>query len=141
MQKHHRRHGFTLIELLIALAIVGIIAAIAYPAYTESVRKSRRADAAASLMELAQFMALTYADNKTYQPGGTTPTLGFTEAPREGSPKVYDLTLVATATTYTLTATPKNAQAADKCGKLTLTHTGQKGIASATSGTTVADCW
>jgi len=48
--------GFTLLELLIAAALAGILAAIAWPAYTAQIEQSRRADAAAALLrvELAQ---------------------------------------------------------------------------------------
>lgn len=52
MRKNNR--GFTLIELMIVVAIVGILGAIAYPAYTDQVRKGRRADARAALMNLLQ---------------------------------------------------------------------------------------
>ncbi|MDW7601742.1 prepilin-type N-terminal cleavage/methylation domain-containing protein, partial [Stenotrophomonas maltophilia] len=46
--------GFTLIELMIVVAVVAILAAIAYPSYSEHVRKSRRAQAKADLVEYAQ---------------------------------------------------------------------------------------
>jgi type IV pilus assembly protein PilE len=45
-------HGVTLIELLIVIAIAGILASIAYPAYTDSVRRQRRADAVTSLLKV-----------------------------------------------------------------------------------------
>ena len=48
--------GFTLIELMIAVAIVGILAGIAYPSYQDSVRKSRRADAQGALLGFANAM-------------------------------------------------------------------------------------
>jgi prepilin-type N-terminal cleavage/methylation domain-containing protein len=61
---HHRnkvlQKGFTLIELMIAVVVIAILAAIAYPSYQDSVRKSRRADAKSALMEHAQFMERTY---------------------------------------------------------------------------------
>lgn len=137
MPTRFKSRGFSLIELIVAVAIVGIIAAIALPAYTDSVRKSNRADAKASLNELAQFMARTYAENKTYTPGGSAPTLPFAEAPRDSAQKSYDLTLTnVSSTAFTLRAVPKNGQANDSCGTLTVDNLGRKG-----AGGGVDKCW
>lgn len=137
MQAKHSQHGFSLTELVIAVAIIGILAAVAYPSYQDSIQKSRRADAKAALLELAQFMERTFIENKSYTPGGTAPTLPFTESPKDSGSKFYDLTLAATVTTFTVTATPKGPQSGDSCGTLTFTHAGQKGV----SASTVANCW
>lgn len=120
-----RFDGFTLIELMIVVAVIGILAAIAYPAYQDQVRKTRRADAQGALVELAQFMERVYTQNNTYKPGGTDPVLPFTEAPKDGTTKYYDLGVQANdGTRYTLRATPKGAQVGD--GYLELDHTGAK---------------
>jgi type IV pilus assembly protein PilE len=58
--------GFTLIEIMVVVAIVGILAAIAVPAYTESVRKGRRADARSALMTLMQQQERSFTQNNTY---------------------------------------------------------------------------
>ena len=49
-----RPRGFTLIELMITVAVVAILAAIAFPSYATYVKKSRRGDAEATLMDIAQ---------------------------------------------------------------------------------------
>ena len=61
-----RTRGFTLIEIMIAVAIVGILAAIALPAYQEQVRKSRRATAEAHLMDIAARQQQFLLDNRRY---------------------------------------------------------------------------
>ena len=127
--------GFSLIELMIVVAIIGIIAAFAYPAYQDHVRKTRRSVAQADLMELAQWMERRYTANYTYLDGVNAPTLPFTVSPRTGA-TFYDISFDGnpTASTYRLQAAPKGAQASDSCGTLTLDHTGARGAAA-------ADCW
>jgi len=133
--KHNR--GFTLIEVMIVVVIIGILAAIAYPSYQSQMQKTRRADAAAGLAELAQWMERRYTTRGSYLEAGAAPTLPFTETPKDTGTKFYDLSFASvTATTFTLRAVPKGAQASDPCGTLTLTQTGQKGAAK-----TVAECW
>ncbi|WP_303291735.1 type IV pilin protein [Marinobacter sp. SS5-14b] len=111
--------GFTLIELMIVVAIIGILAAIAYPSYQSSVENSRRADAQSALTAFSGRMERYYTDNgNTYlgaAAGGANtgaPAIFPTEAPLDGSVKFYDLTIsAATRNSYTLLATPKGAQA------------------------------
>lgn len=115
-------NGFTLIELMIVVVIIGIIAAIALPSYQEQVRKTRRTNAQADLLELAGYMERYYGENFTY--AGATP-LPFTESPKEGNTKYYDLASDANdATSYTLSATPKGSQSIDRCGIMTVDETG-----------------
>ena len=135
MHKYSNRHtrpknllrvaGFTLIELMITVAVVGILAAIAYPSYQQQVKQSRRADAQAALVSLAGVMEKNFSQNNSYEISGAAPTLGTAsgtifanQVPINGGTKTYDLTLVADKTTYTLKATPSGAQAGD--GYLTL---------------------
>jgi type IV pilus assembly protein PilE len=146
-------HGFTLIELMIAVTIVGILAGIAYPSYQDSVRKSRRADAKGALTGFANAMERHFTETNSYCDAAVTtvgtctnatgsPTIYSTTSPVDGNEAYYDLTInAATATTYSLYATPTGTQSNDKCGTLTLDQTGAKGITAADAGVTVADCW
>ncbi|MGE4405575.1 type IV pilin protein [Pseudomonas sp.] len=137
-QRSHR--GFTLIELMIVIAIIGVLAAIAYPSYQEHVRSAKRADAQTALMELAQFMERYYTGNGRYvDAAGDAPDLPYTEAPRDGANKSYDLSLAAaTASSYTLQAVPKASMTDDECGTLTLANTGAKGQ---DAGAAAGKCW
>jgi type IV pilus assembly protein PilE len=71
-----RAHGFTLIELMIAVVIVAIIAAIAIPAFTDAVRKSRRSDAFAALSTVQQAQERWRSNNASYAPLANTATSG-----------------------------------------------------------------
>ena len=134
-----RSAGFTLIELMIVVAVIALLAAIALPSYQDSVRKSRRADAKAALVQLAQFMERNFSLAQRYDldSAGNAIALPFTESPVDSGTKFYDLKLTAVGlSTFTLTATPKNGQAADVCMDLTIDNAGSKGTSS-----TRTDCW
>ena len=139
--RHSR--GFTLIELMITVAVVGILAAIAYPSYQEQVRQSRRADATAVLVEAAQFMERFYTLHNRYDEtrDGDAVSLpaNLQRAPKEGTNVYYNVTLSAVAqNSFTLQAAPVNAQAGDGCGNFTLTNTGVR----AKTGTLALErCW
>ncbi|MNV28858.1 Fimbrial protein precursor [compost metagenome] len=126
--------GFTLIELMITVAVVAILAAVAIPSYSEHVRKSRRAQAKADLVELAQQLERFHTVQNTYN-GMTLP---FTQSPRDGK-SYYALSLsgAATSSSFTLQAVPGTGQDKDKCGTLTLDQAGRKTPTAAK----VAGCW
>jgi type IV pilus assembly protein PilE len=143
-----KQHGFNLIELMIVVAIIGIIAAIAYPSYTEQVRKSRRADCSGALTSLGSAMERYFTVNSTYEgaaDGGADtgePAVFATQCPVDGGTTTYNLTIsAANASTYTVQAAPAGKQTEDKCGTLTLTGTGLKGVTGASTGITAQDCW
>ncbi|NMP30941.1 type IV pilin protein [Thalassotalea sp. M1531] len=128
--------GFTLIELLIAVAIVGILAAVAYPAYTDSVARSNRSEGQRELLRIANLEEQYYLDNRTYTTDMTE--LGLDKSPFITENKNYSIsaTISDGGNAFTLTATAQNSQAANdaSCKKLFVTDTGEK---TATS----TDCW
>lgn len=137
---HHKQKGFTLIELMIVVAIVGILAAIAYPSYAEYIRRGHRAEARASLLQMAQWMERAATANGVYPTVGAN-AAAIAAALNSAQKDRYTVTLASTVSTFTITATPKLAQAGDKCGNYTLDQAGTRGAAPLTAGATLADCW
>ena len=140
--------GFTLTELMVVVAIVGILAAVAYPAYTEHVVKTRRTDAQASLMDLAARMERHFAENNTYA-NATIASAAATDVLSSATSPEGWYTLAITAangSSYTLQATPQNAQGtADTwCQSLTLNSLGARGVANGPAGAptwNATQCW
>lgn len=122
-------HGFTLIELLIVIAIVAILSAIAFPSYQEHLIRTRRSEAQAYLMEVAQHQQQYLLDARSYMATLVAP-LPITPAEVN---KYYNVTMVSAVgppPTFTLTANPRagTPQASDVT--LTIDNTGNKTPAS-----------
>jgi type IV pilus assembly protein PilE len=128
--------------MLIVVAIIGILAAVAFPAYNGSVRKSRRTDAKTALLDLAQREERYMSTGNTFTndpaklgyPSGTKFPLDILT----GSKAYYtlDFDSAPTSTAFKAKATPVGDQAKDKCGTFYIEQSGAQ-----TVSTSVADCW
>ena len=145
-----KQKGFTLIELMIVVAIIGIIAAIGYPSYTESVAKSRRGNAQAEMLALSSALERYYTQNNHYSDaaaagadtGAPDATLYTIDAE---TAQFYTITISETdegvadttaAQSYEISAVPAGGMTGDRCGTMTLNSAG---VRTAAAGET--DCW
>ena len=140
--------GFTLIEVLIVIAIIGILATVAYPSYNMSKRKTRRSDAAAAALtiQVAQekfrgscaFYAQSLGTTNTC---GTTAALSTAKVASTSGEGYYTMSIAASSATgnsYQIVATAIGDQANDTgCTSMTLTFnaTNPTGLKAPTA------CW
>lgn len=119
-----RARGFSLIELMIVLVIIGVLSAIAYPAYQDYVRRANRSTAQSFMMTIAARQEQYLLTNRSY--AATTGALNLT-APSETNGRYTFAIALPTPTSYTITATVVGNQAvANKFGDLTLGSDGVK---------------
>lgn len=118
---------------MITVAIVGILAAIAYPSYTNYVKRGYRSEAIAQLNDAAARMERFYAQNNKYDVGTDLTKIGAIAASTTGK---YSLTVTSDSTSYTLTSAPQGTQASDTCGTYTLNQAGAK-----TPDPSTTTCW
>jgi len=121
--------GFTLIELMVVVVIIAILVSVAYPSYQDSVRKARRGDAQAELIQYAAFAERIFTETNSYA--------GATEAASTlQDNNFYNFATVPAAASFTVSATALGDQVNDGCGNMTLTNTGAR-----TSSGAEANCW
>lgn len=119
--------GFTLIELMIVVAIVAILGSIAFPAYTDYVRKARRADGMTAVLNAANTMERCGSTFGRYDNANCLNLFN----PAQDSPEGYYSVARAaapTASTYSFTATAQGKQASDAsyCNAFTVNEAGTK---------------
>ena len=129
-----RQNGFTLIELLIVVAIVGILAAIAVPMYTDYILRSQLVEAHTGLSDMRVRMEQYFQDNRSYQTGGVCPFADY-------KGKNFDLSCTtASATEYVWTATASGGSLTGLI--LTINQKGEKKTTGVPAGwTNPSTCW
>jgi type IV pilus assembly protein PilE len=123
-----KKLGFTLVELLITVAIIGILAGVAYPSYTDFVTRSNRSEGQRELLRYANLQEQVYVDSRSY--AADMKGLGETTASIDTESGNYAISVSdQSATTFILKAVAKSGQTKDTaCLTLTINELGQKNV-------------
>jgi len=130
MRRHHS--GITMVELLVVVTIVGILAGVALPSYRNQTLRANRVEAKTALQQATQALEKCFTRQRSYLACTGSVATGDTPG------KLYNITVDATVTTYTLKAKPINGQAADTaCDTLQIDQAG----ARTASASNPNKCW
>lgn len=126
MTSNRRNRGFTLIELMIAVVVVAILAAIAYPAYQKHLAKGRRAAAQAHLMDIAQREQQYFLDQRSYAPDVATLNLPMPSEVVGYYQNPVTITTTQTPPGFVASAVPIGTQASNNEPTLSIDQSGAK---------------
>lgn len=136
-----RQGAFTLIELMIAVVILGVLLAIAVPAYQGYVERSRRTEARTVLLDTAQRLERCYSTYGAYNDNNCDLINGGSLANDIESDGGWYVVSTANSTinaaTFTLQAEAQDTQTNDDCDKFTINQAGTKGVGQGS----VDACW
>lgn len=140
----NNRRGFSLVELMIAVAIIGILSAIAVPQYTSYVAKGNRSEALRELVTVLNLEEQFMIENRTYTANVTE--LGFDANPftsENGKYKIHVEAIDDITSNYLVVATAETKQAEidPLCYKLMMSYLGEKSAESTDGDDTSDICW
>ncbi|WHP04882.1 MULTISPECIES: type IV pilin protein [Acinetobacter] len=126
-----KQNGFTLIELLIVVAVIGILAAIAYPSYRKYVVQAKRVEVQSDMIDISARLQRYKAINSTFIKSDGTPIalgdIGHNGSSPQSGQATYALQLSnVTAGTWTLIATPNSGTTQVGNGVVCLNSQGQR---------------
>lgn len=125
MTRHRIPRGMTLIELMVAVAVVAILAGVAYPSYVRHVVRSYRASAQTVLSDIAQRQQQFLVDNRGF--AATPGALGVNVPPEVAARYSFEITVDSSMPpAYTATATPLAGTAQEVDGALSITSEGSR---------------